>query len=56
MTRLQQIAGRLLLSPRTLLRRLPEAGLCFCQLLGDIRPQRVLYGRRDPALNRAMHR
>lgn len=47
---LQQIAARLALSPRTLQRRLREAGLSFNQLVDETRQQLVLHYLRDPAL------
>jgi AraC-like DNA-binding protein len=50
---LQQIAARLALSPRTLQRRLREAGLSFNQLVDQTRQQRVLRYLRDPALELA---
>lgn len=50
---LQQIAGRLALSPRTLQRRLREAGLSFNQLVDETRQQLVLHYLRDPALELA---
>ena len=50
---LQQIAGRLALSPRTLQRRLREAGLSFNQLLDETRQQLVMHYLRDPALELA---
>jgi AraC-like DNA-binding protein len=50
---LQQIAARLALSPRTLQRRLREAGLSFNQLVDQTRQQRVLHYLRDPALELA---
>lgn len=50
---LQQIAARLALSPRTLQRRLREAGLSFNQLLDETRQQLVLHYLRDPALDLA---
>ncbi|MCU1718018.1 AraC family transcriptional regulator [Pseudomonas sp. 5P_3.1_Bac2] len=48
---LQQIAERLALSPRTLQRRLREAGLSFNQLVDQTRQQLVLHYLRDPALD-----
>ncbi|HEX5843087.1 MAG TPA: AraC family transcriptional regulator [Pseudomonas sp.] len=50
---LPQIAARLALSPRTLQRRLREAGLSFNQLLDETRQQLVLHYLRDPALELA---
>lgn len=50
---LQQIAGRLALSPRTLQRRLREAELSFNQLMDETRQQLVLHYLRDPALELA---
>ncbi len=50
---LQQIAARLALSPRTLQRRLREAGLSFNQLVDETRQQLVLNYLRDPALDLA---
>ena len=50
---LQQIAARLALSPRTLQRRLREAGLSFNQLVDETRQQLVLHYLRDPALELA---
>ena len=50
---LQQIAARLALSPRTLQRRLREAGLSFNQLVDATRQQLVLHYLRDPALELA---
>lgn len=50
---LQQIAARLALSPRTLQRRLREAGLSFNQLVDETRQQLVLNYLRDPALELA---
>ena len=50
---LQQIAARLSLSPRTLQRRLREAGLSFNQLVDETRQQLVLNYLRDPALELA---
>ncbi|MGE8360648.1 AraC family transcriptional regulator [Pseudomonas sp.] len=44
------IAERLALSPRTLQRRLREAGLSFNQLVDETRQQLVLHYLRDPAL------
>jgi AraC-like DNA-binding protein len=50
---LQQIAARLALSPRTLQRRLREAGLSFSQLVDETRQQLVLHYLCDPALELA---
>ncbi|WP_394237162.1 AraC family transcriptional regulator [Pseudomonas anguilliseptica] len=50
---LQQIAARLALSPRTLQRRLREAGLSFNQLVDETRQQLVLHYLRDPTLELA---
>lgn len=50
---LQQIAARLALSPRTLQRRLREAGLSFHQLLDETRQQLALHYLADPALELA---
>lgn len=50
---LQQIAERLALSPRTLQRRLREAGLSFNQLVDQTRQQLVVHYLRDPALDLA---
>lgn len=50
---LRLIAARLALSPRTLQRRLREAGLSFNQLLDETRQQLVLHYLRDPALDLA---
>jgi AraC-like DNA-binding protein len=50
---LQQIAARLALSPRTLQRRLREAGLSFNQLVDETRQQLVLHYLGDPALELA---
>ncbi|HZX18101.1 MAG TPA: AraC family transcriptional regulator [Pseudomonas sp.] len=50
---LQQIAARLALSPRTLQRRLREAGLSFNQLVDETRQQLVLHYLRDPELELA---
>ncbi|WXL25556.1 AraC family transcriptional regulator [Ectopseudomonas mendocina] len=47
---LQQIAEKLAMSPRTLQRRLSEAGMSFNQLVDDTRQQLVLHYLRDPAL------
>lgn len=47
------IAARLALSPRTLQRRLREAGLSFNQLADETRQQLVLHYLRDPALELA---
>ncbi|NQD95533.1 AraC family transcriptional regulator [Pseudomonas sp. CrR25] len=47
------VAERLALSPRTLQRRLREAGLSFNQLLDETRQQLVLHYLRDPALELA---
>ena len=47
------IAARLALSPRTLQRRLREAGLSFNQLVDETRQQLVLHYLRDPALELA---
>lgn len=44
------VAERLALSPRTLQRRLREAGLSFNQLVDETRQQMVLHYLRDPAL------
>ncbi|WP_277052387.1 AraC family transcriptional regulator [Zestomonas thermotolerans] len=50
---LESLAGRLGLSPRTLQRRLREAGLSFSALLDETRQQLVLHHLRDPALELA---
>jgi AraC-like DNA-binding protein len=50
---LQQVAERLAMSPRTLQRRLSEAGMSFNQLVEDTRRQLVLHYLRDPALDLA---
>lgn len=50
---LSRIAARLALSPRTLQRRLREAGLSFNQLVDETRQQLVLHYLRDPALELA---
>ena len=50
---LQQIAARLALSPRTLQRRLREAGLSFNHLVDETRQQLVVHYLRDPALELA---
>lgn len=50
---LQQIAARLALSPRTLQRRLREAGLSFNQLVDETRQQLVLHYLREPTLELA---
>jgi AraC-like DNA-binding protein len=47
------IAARLALSPRTLQRRLREAGLSFNQLVDETRQQLVVHYLRDPALELA---
>ncbi|MET1079344.1 MAG: AraC family transcriptional regulator [Pseudomonas sp.] len=47
---LARLAHTLGLSPRTLQRRLREAGLSFSQLVDEIRQQLVLHYLRDPAL------
>ncbi len=47
------IAARLALSPRTLQRRLREAGLSFNRLVDETRQQLVLHYLRDPALELA---
>ena len=47
------IAAHLALSPRTLQRRLREAGLSFNQLVDETRQQLVLHYLRDPALELA---
>ena len=47
---LPAIAEHLALSPRTLQRRLREAGLSFNQLVDETRQQMVLHYLRDPAL------
>lgn len=52
-TDLETIAAALALSPRTLQRRLREAGLSFSQLLDETRQQLVLNYLRDPALELA---
>ncbi|CAD5106341.1 AraC family transcriptional regulator [Zestomonas carbonaria] len=50
---LESLAERLQLSPRTLQRRLREAGLSFSQLLDETRQQLVLHYLRDPTLELA---
>jgi AraC-like DNA-binding protein len=50
---LSRISARLALSPRTLQRRLREAGLSFNQLVDETRQQLVLHYLRDPALELA---
>lgn len=50
---LEAIAAALALSPRTLQRRLREAGLSFSQLVDETRQQLVLHYLRDPALELA---
>lgn len=50
---LEALAAALALSPRTLQRRLREAGLSFSQLLDETRQQLVLHYLRDPALELA---
>lgn len=50
---LEQLAQVLALSPRTLQRRLREAGLSFSQLVDETRQQLVLNYLRDPALELA---
>lgn len=50
---LEQLAAQLALSPRTLQRRLREAGLSFSQLVDETRQQLVLHYLRDPALELA---
>lgn len=50
---LELLAQTLQLSPRTLQRRLREAGLSFSQLLDQTREQLVLHYLRDPALELA---
>lgn len=50
---LELLAQTLQLSPRTLQRRLREAGLSFSQLLDETREQLVLHYLRDPALELA---
>ncbi|WP_447594991.1 AraC family transcriptional regulator [Aquipseudomonas campi] len=50
---LESLAQTLQLSPRTLQRRLREAGLSFSQLLDETREQLVLHYLRDPALELA---
>ncbi|MBM7063270.1 AraC family transcriptional regulator [Pseudomonas sp. UL073] len=50
---LEQLADSLQLSPRTLQRRLREAGLSFSQLLDETRQQLVLHYLRDPQLELA---
>lgn len=50
---LETIASALALSPRTLQRRLREAGLSFSQLVDETRQQLVLHYLRDPALELA---
>lgn len=50
---LEQLAALLQLSPRTLQRRLREAGLSFSQLLDETRQQLVLHYLRDPTLELA---
>ncbi|MCY1288905.1 putative HTH-type transcriptional regulator [compost metagenome] len=50
---LERLAERLQLSPRTLQRRLREAGLSFSQLLDETRQQLVLHYLRDSTLELA---
>ena len=50
---LERLAAGLALSPRTLQRRLREAGLSFSQLVDETRQQLVLHYLRDPALELA---
>lgn len=50
---LEPLAEQLALSPRTLQRRLREAGLSFSQLVDETRQQLVLHYLRDPALELA---
>lgn len=50
---LERLADALALSPRTLQRRLREAGLSFSQLVDETRQQLVLHYLRDPALELA---
>ncbi|MDH4556469.1 AraC family transcriptional regulator [Pseudomonas sp. BN417] len=50
---LERLAEALSLSPRTLQRRLREAGLSFSQLVDETRQQLVLHYLRDPALELA---
>jgi AraC-like DNA-binding protein len=50
---LERLAAALALSPRTLQRRLREAGLSFSQLVDETRQQLVLHYLRDPALELA---
>lgn len=50
---LERLAQALAMSPRTLQRRLREAGLSFSQLVDETRQQRVLHYLRDPALELA---
>ncbi|MDH4563036.1 AraC family transcriptional regulator [Pseudomonas sp. BN411] len=50
---LERLAEALALSPRTLQRRLREAGLSFSQLVDETRQQLVLHYLRDPALELA---
>ncbi|RJG12952.1 AraC family transcriptional regulator [Pseudomonas cavernicola] len=50
---LEQLAQVLALSPRTLQRRLREAGLSFSQLVDETRQQLVLHYLRDPTLELA---
>ncbi|MBT8765886.1 AraC family transcriptional regulator [Metapseudomonas boanensis] len=50
---LERLAEALELSPRTLQRRLREAGLSFSQLVDETRQQLVLHYLRDPALELA---
>ena len=50
---LEELAAQLALSPRTLQRRLREAGLSFSQLVDETRQQLVLHYLRDPALELA---
>lgn len=50
---LEAIASALALSPRTLQRRLREAGLSFSQLVDETRQQLALHYLRDPALELA---
>ena len=48
---LQAIASALALSPRTLQRRLGEAGLSFSQLVDETRQQLVLHALHEPSLD-----
>lgn len=50
---LERLAEALALSPRTLQRRLREAGLSFSQLVDETRQQLVLHYLRDPTLELA---